>query len=87
VVDLGAATGTSSVDVYDISDRGWVAGTAVLDGVNHAAVWLLHGSGALRADHVKAEAPTVTVSPAHSRAKALMMRRLLSGGPKDGRHE
>ncbi|HSE69008.1 MAG TPA: hypothetical protein VLB12_18580, partial [Gemmatimonadales bacterium] len=87
VIDLGAAAGTSSADVYDISDRGWVAGNAVVGGVNNAAVWLLHGSAALQAQNVKAPLPTSPTNPAYSRAKALMMRRLLSGAPKDGRPE
>jgi len=87
VVDLNAVAGSSGADVFDISDQGWVAGTAVVEGVNNAAVWLLHGGGALRADHVKVDAPTVTVSPAHGRVKALMMRRLLSGARKGGKDE
>jgi uncharacterized membrane protein len=79
VIDLNAAAGTSGADVYDISDQGWVAGTAVVEGVNHAAVWLLHGSPALRADNLKSAAPAPLTNPTYSRARALMIRRLLAG--------
>jgi probable HAF family extracellular repeat protein len=77
VIDLGAAAGTSG-GPYDINDRGWVAGTAVVGGVNNAALWFLHGSAALRADNLTS-VPTPLTNPTYSRAKALMIRRLLAG--------
>lgn len=39
-IDLSAAAGAPSSDVFDISDRGWIAGGAGEDGVFSAGVWL-----------------------------------------------
>jgi uncharacterized membrane protein len=83
IVDLGAAAGAPAADVFNINDQGWVAGTAVVNGVNNAAVWFLHGSPALRADNLQAAAPSPLTNPGYSRTKALMIRRLLGGNLKD----
>lgn len=77
VVDIGAGA-----DLYDISDRGWIAGTVPVEGVNNAAVWFLHGSPALRADYEKSAAPSPPTNPGYSRTKALMIRQLRGGNPK-----
>ena len=58
----------------------------MVEGVSNAAVWLFAAVEHFTSRSCeKVDAPTVTVSPAHSRGQALMMRRLLGGAPRVGR--
>lgn len=71
-IDLGAAAGTPSSDVYDISDLGWIAGGSGADGTFTAGLWLPGGLASVAALHESSAARHTTagreVTRLHQRA-------------------
>jgi uncharacterized membrane protein len=82
-IDLGAVAEAPLSDVYDINDRGWVAGGAELDGTNTAGIWFLRdgwpGHSDLAGGGRRMARPVPEVNEA--RITQLRLRRqLLTGG-------
>jgi uncharacterized membrane protein len=84
-IDLGQAAAMPSSDVYDISDRGWVAGGAGEDGIFSAGLWLPGGfqraPATVGKESIRAgPAVGMGLPAAHGRA-ARRLRMLGPGGP------
>lgn len=76
-VDLSAAAGTPSSDVFDINTRGWVAGGAGEAGIFTAGTWIPDGPGGAHLTQPQGVAAgRHSASPALARAHAQLWRTL-----------